>query len=52
VLPTYWDRFNVTYDVCQAQAMERLQSFIAEVKAVSPKSVVTVLKYFEAIDVG
>src|SRR6185436_18783219 len=42
VLPTHWDRFNVTYDVSQAPAMERLQSFIEEVKAVSPKSVVTV----------
>lgn len=51
VLPTHWDRFNVTYDVSQAPAIERLQSFLAEVKAVSPKSVVIVPKYFEAIDV-
>lgn len=51
VLPTHWDRFNVTYDVNQAPAIERLQSFIAEVKAVSPASVVIVAKYFEAIDV-
>jgi len=51
VLPTHWDRFNVTYDVSQAPAIERLQSFITDVKAASPKSVVTVPKYFEAIDV-
>jgi L-ascorbate metabolism protein UlaG (beta-lactamase superfamily) len=51
VLPTHWDRFNVTYDVSQAPAIERLQSFMAEVKAASPKSGVTVPKYFEAIDI-
>ena len=51
VLPTHWDRFNVTYDVSQAPAIERLQSFIADVKTASPKSVVTVPKYFEAIEV-
>jgi L-ascorbate metabolism protein UlaG (beta-lactamase superfamily) len=51
VLPTHWDRFNVTYDVSQAPAIERLQSFQADVKAASPTSVVTVPKYFEAIQV-
>jgi L-ascorbate metabolism protein UlaG (beta-lactamase superfamily) len=51
VLPTHWDRFNVTYDVSQAPAIERLQSFIAEVRAASPVSVVTVPKYFEAIEI-
>ena len=51
VVPTHWDRFNVTHDVSQAPAIERLQSFLAEVKAASPKSVVTVPKYFEAIEV-
>jgi len=51
VLPTHWDRFNVTYDVSQAPAIERLQSFTAEVKTVSPASVVVVAKYFEAIDI-
>lgn len=51
VLPTHWDRFNVTYDVSQAAAIERLQSFIAEVKAASPASVVMVPKYFEPIDI-
>jgi hypothetical protein len=51
VLPTHWDRFNVSYDVSQAPAIERLQSFLADVKAASPNSVVTVPKYFEAIEV-
>jgi L-ascorbate metabolism protein UlaG (beta-lactamase superfamily) len=51
VLPTHWDRFNVTYDVSQAPAIERLQSFLADVKAASPHSVVTVPKYFEPIEV-
>ena len=51
VLPTHWDRFNVSYDVSQAPAIERLQSFLADVKAASPRSVVTVPKYFEAVEV-
>jgi len=36
VLPTHWDRFNVTYDVSQEPAIKGLQTFIAEVKAASP----------------
>ena len=51
VLPSHWDRFNVTYDVSQAPAIERVQSFLADVKAASPKSGVIVPKYFEAIEV-
>jgi L-ascorbate metabolism protein UlaG (beta-lactamase superfamily) len=49
VLPTHWDRFNVTYDVSQAPAIERVQSFLDEVKAASPKTTVTVPRYFEPI---
>ena len=51
VLPTHWDRFNVTYDVSQAPALERLQSFIAEVKAASPNTEVRIPKYFEPIEI-
>src|SRR2546428_11111497 len=51
VLPTHWDRFNVTYDVSQAPAIERLQSFIPDVKAASPESVVSVPKYLAALQV-
>lgn len=49
VLPTHWDRFNVTYDVSQEPAVERLQTFLVEVKAASPKTRVIVPKYFEPI---
>lgn len=49
VLPTHWDRFNVPYDVSQQPAIERLQSFIAEVKAASPRTEVVVPKYFEPV---
>jgi len=51
VLPTHWDRFNVTYEVSQAPAIERLQSFIAEVKAASPTTTIIVPEYFKPIEV-
>jgi len=49
VLPTHWDRFNVTYDVAQDAAVQRLQTFIAEVKRASPDTKVVVPKYFEPV---
>jgi L-ascorbate metabolism protein UlaG (beta-lactamase superfamily) len=49
VLPTHWDRFNVPYNVSQQPAVERLQSFIAEIKAASPKTRVIVPEYFKPI---
>jgi len=49
VLPTHWDRFNVTYDVAQDAALDRLQTFIAEVKAASAHTSVVVPKYFEPV---
>lgn len=52
VMPTHWDRFNVPYDASQQPAIDRLQSFIAEVKAVSPHTQVIVPKYFDPISVG
>ena len=51
VLPTHWDQFNVPYDVSQQPAIERLQSFIAEVKAASPGTKVVVPEYFRPIQV-
>jgi L-ascorbate metabolism protein UlaG (beta-lactamase superfamily) len=51
VLPTHWDRFNVTYDVSQQPAIERLQSFLDEVKEASPKTKVIVPKYFDPITI-
>ncbi len=50
VLPTHWDRFNVPYDVSQAPAIRRLQSFIEEVKTASPHTRVIVPKYFDPIE--
>jgi L-ascorbate metabolism protein UlaG (beta-lactamase superfamily) len=49
VLPTHWDRFNVTYDVAQDAAIQRLQTFIAEVKAASPDTKVIVPKHLEPV---
>jgi len=49
VLPTHWDRFNVPYEVSQEPAIQRLQSFLAEVKRASPKTSVVVPKYFQPI---
>lgn len=49
VLPTHWDRFNVPYDVAQDAAVQRLQTFLTEVKAASPDTKVVVPKYFEPV---
>ncbi|HUA61181.1 MAG TPA: MBL fold metallo-hydrolase [Verrucomicrobiae bacterium] len=49
VIPTHWDRFNVPYSVSQQPAVDRLQSFIEEIKAVSPKTRVIVPEYFKPI---
>jgi L-ascorbate metabolism protein UlaG (beta-lactamase superfamily) len=49
VLPTHWDRFNVPYSTSQQPAIERLQSFLAEVKASSPSTRVIVPEYFQPI---
>ena len=51
VLPTHWDRFNVPYSASQQPAIERLQSFMAEVKAASPKTRVIIPAYFQPITV-
>ena len=49
VLPTHWDRFNVPHTVSQQPAVRRLQSFLAEVKAASPKTKVVVPEYFKPV---
>ncbi len=38
VLPTHWDAFNVPFGASQRFAIDRLQSFLADVKAASPMS--------------
>ncbi len=47
VLPTHWDNFLAPYGESQQPAIDRLQSFIQEVRAASPKSKVIIPKYFE-----
>jgi L-ascorbate metabolism protein UlaG (beta-lactamase superfamily) len=49
VLPTHWDRFNVPYSISQQPAIERLESFLAEVKAASPNTRTVVPEYFQPI---
>jgi L-ascorbate metabolism protein UlaG (beta-lactamase superfamily) len=52
VLPTHWDQFNVPHSVSQQPAVDRLQSFIAEVKAASPATRVIVPEYFKPVQIG
>jgi L-ascorbate metabolism protein UlaG (beta-lactamase superfamily) len=49
VIPTHWDRFNVPFGYTQQPARDRLQSFIAEVKAASPATKVVVPEHFKPI---
>jgi len=49
VLPTHWDNFLAPYGASQQPAIDVLQSFVHEVRAVSPKTKVIVPKYFESI---
>jgi len=49
VLPTHWDRFNVPHTVSQEPAVKRLQSFLDEVKAASPKTRIIVPEYFKPV---
>jgi L-ascorbate metabolism protein UlaG (beta-lactamase superfamily) len=49
VIPTHWDRFNVTYAVSQEPAVKRVQSFIDEVHSASPKTSIIVPEYFKPI---
>lgn len=49
VLPTHWDDYSVPFDFSQEDSIKKLQSFILEVKAASPKTQVRVPKYFEPI---
>jgi hypothetical protein len=51
VLPTHWDAFNVPFDTPQDRAIDRLQTFLAEVKAASPSSIVVVPERLKVIAV-
>ena len=49
MLPTHWDNFLAPYGASQQPAGDALQSFVQEVRVVSPKTKVIVPKYFESI---
>ena len=49
VVPTHWDQFNVPYGFSQTHAVQRLQSFVEEIKAVSPQTRVIVPEHFKPI---
>jgi L-ascorbate metabolism protein UlaG (beta-lactamase superfamily) len=51
VLPTHWDRFNVPHSFSQQAAVDRLRSFLDEVKAASPKTRVIVPEYFKPVTI-
>lgn len=51
VIPTHWDRFNVPYGFSQQGAIDRLQSFIAEIKAASPQTKVMVGEHLKPFTV-
>jgi L-ascorbate metabolism protein UlaG (beta-lactamase superfamily) len=52
VLPTHWDNFIAPFEASQQASIDALQSLIEEMKTASPKTQVTVPKYFEAIPLG
>lgn len=49
VIPTHWDNFLVPYEASQQPALDAMQLFAQEIKAVSPKTWVLIPKYFEPI---
>jgi L-ascorbate metabolism protein UlaG (beta-lactamase superfamily) len=49
VIPTHWDNFFAPYGVSQKGSEDALQSFVQEVRVVSPNTKVIVPKYFEPI---
>jgi L-ascorbate metabolism protein UlaG (beta-lactamase superfamily) len=49
VLPTHWDQFNVPYGFSQQHAVDRVQSFVQEIKAVSPNTRVIVPEHWKPV---
>jgi L-ascorbate metabolism protein UlaG (beta-lactamase superfamily) len=49
VIPTHWDQFNVPFGFSQKHAVDRLQSFVEEIKAVSPGAQVIVPEHLKPI---
>jgi L-ascorbate metabolism protein UlaG (beta-lactamase superfamily) len=52
VLPTHWDNFTAPYGASQQPSMVALISFIEEIEAASPKTMVITPKYFDAVPLG
>jgi L-ascorbate metabolism protein UlaG (beta-lactamase superfamily) len=52
VIPTHWDRLNVPHTVSQEPAVHRLQSFLDEIRSVSPSTRVIVPEYFKAVEIN
>lgn len=49
VLPTHWDNFTISYNVPEDEQLEQLKSFKQEIIKASPKTKVTIPKYFDPI---
>jgi L-ascorbate metabolism protein UlaG (beta-lactamase superfamily) len=49
VIPTHWDQFNVPYSFSQQHAVDRVQSFVQEIKVASPNTRVIVPEHFKPI---
>lgn len=52
ILPTHWDNYILPYQASQDEQISKLDTFINEVRSVSPKSRVIIPKYFEPIVLG
>jgi hypothetical protein len=51
VIPTHWDQFNTPFGYSQAHAVLRLESFVKEITAASPKTRVIVPEHFKPIEI-
>ena len=51
ILPTHWDNYFVPFAAPQDESIGKLQDFVNEVRAVSPKTQVIIPKYFEAVPI-
>lgn len=49
VLATHWDRQALTYGISQEAQLQQAESFVAEVKRVSPRTRVVVPRHFETV---
>jgi hypothetical protein len=51
VLPTHWDAFNFPYGTSQQMAIDRVQPFLAEVRAASPDTIIFVPELLKSISI-